>query len=131
MYSRDEFGNQTEFALEEPLFSPGGTPAPQEEVEKPVSEPWWKKKHLVIAVIVGVTLLVIFLLVIINMIITAGKRPQVPDAPEPSATPIGVGSPLLNRIDDIDARLKSADPNQPQFAFPAVDMSIRIDEKRQ
>lgn len=129
MNQHSEFGNQTEFALEEPLFSPAGTAAPEKEVVKKVSVVWWKKKPLVIGLIAGVTLFVIVLLLFINMLIEASKRPQVPEPIEASATPAPATEPLVTRIESIETNLKSADPNQPQFAFPAVDLSIRIDEK--
>lgn len=129
MNSRNEFGSQTEFALEEPLFSPSGTAAPEKEVEQLVKIPWWKKKPLVIAAIVSISLSVIVLLLIINMIIVASRRPGEPVIGDATPLPVTPTEPLVKRIEEIELQLKSANPNQPQFAFPAVDFSIRIDEK--
>ncbi len=130
MRNEQNYTNQTEFALEEPLFSPEGTPAPEEERAVVVRQPWWKKKPLLIGAIVGVTVFVLLVLALINAVVTASRRPQVPVVDAPAASDAPASDPLYNELLSLEKQLKTANPNQAQFAFPAVDMNLRIDEKR-
>lgn len=124
------FEDQTRFSVEEPMFEPTtGYPEEPEKQQKKEVKPLLKRKGVVVAIIAGSTLFVLLLLMVINSIIR-NRQAGVPEA-SPLAVPNNSQDiPLLDQVNELNKELKNADPNQPTLAFPAVNLELTLDDKR-
>ena len=135
MSNRDPFifeSDQTQFAAEEPMYEPMTSyPQAPKLPEKP-SVPFMKRKWAVPVIVVGSTMAVLLLLLIINVIVQRNRTPQVPiTSPVLSPTDSGQVTPLVDKVTALETELKAADPNQPTFVFPSVDLSLTLDQPTQ
>jgi hypothetical protein len=120
--------NQTQFSAEQPFFeSPVGLPQ-DEVVAKPVV-PFFKRRKTILSIIAITTVVLLVVLFGVNYIIERNRRLHTP--PEVSIatpTPEPTNS-LVEAVEQLRLELKQADPTQQQLQVPALDMTIRLDEK--
>ncbi|MBD3279198.1 MAG: hypothetical protein GF390_00620 [Candidatus Pacebacteria bacterium] len=118
--------DQTLFASQEPLLedqvelAKATSPQPLD-----VQAPWWKRK---LTLITAVILLV--LIAVIGLLIAMANQQQQNNTP-PASTSITsddntASDPWQQKIDQLEAQLKAADPAPAQLPFPPVDLKIGL-----
>jgi len=116
--------NQTQFSIEEPIFENQAVyqeEKPEQELQKPKS----KKTLVIIISVIGFILIVLGLLIVTRMRNGNGIVAE----PELEPTVKKELGPLEKRIQDARDLLDIADPAKEDFAFPPVDLLIRLDPK--
>jgi len=118
--------NQTQFSYEEPYRESSRVVAGEAEPATPKPN---SKKKLIILVGIGIFLLFFVLILLAAM---RPKQIEVGQFQQPVfATPVPVEvSPLLERVNRLEAELQDADPVKQSLVFPPVDMEIRLDPKK-
>ncbi|NCN82876.1 MAG: hypothetical protein GW947_02810 [Candidatus Pacebacteria bacterium] len=125
MNRRDD-GDQSRFALEEPLFEsnkPMVEEVPVLELTEAQLSAKKKKKVLKLAGLVfGVAIL---LLIAISAL--APKKNEIPNVgTEPEKAPLVEKTQLQLRIDDLRTDLRQADPNKQPLLFPPLNYKLGI-----
>lgn len=130
--AKDQYGDQTRFITEEPVFEDASAPvAPVDPHEEMSEVPAGKKnkKKLVLIGVIGFVLIVVFVLLLVLFRMSGNGQPQA----EPEEEIIQVEDPngevntLLNEVKQLQEELEEADPSSNTLPFPPVDMGLRLD----
>ena len=99
-----------------------------ERVIKPVV-PFFKRRKTIIVLIVGATAVLLVALFVINMIIEQNRRLGDPaDVTVAPPAPMTTNA-LVQEVEQLRTEWKAADPSKIELQLPAVDLSIRLDDR--
>ncbi|MBP7768220.1 hypothetical protein KA082_00095 [Candidatus Woesebacteria bacterium] len=128
--TNDQQLDQTRFSLEEPMYEEyAKIPVDPSAKKVEIVQPLLKRKGVVVGIIVGGVIVLFLIILLLSVLLQAKKLlPGVIDTPIQSQS-TDVGGPLGERLQNLKAELKKADPNKSELAFPAVDFSIKIDDE--
>lgn len=125
--------DQTRFSLEEPLFEQmGQIPAdPEPELEAKPVVPWYKRKKILMLIIIGVTFFILLILFVVAQLIRQGRLQTLVEPEESTEiTQEQLSDPLLVRILAAEEELKAADPTKRELGYPTMDYQITLDQIR-
>mgnify|MGYP000922341031 CR=1 FL=1 len=123
-----ESHNQTQFSAEEPFYEEPVALPQTERVIKPVV-PFFKRRKTIIVLIVGATAVLLVALFVINMIIEQNRRLGDPaDVTVAPPAPMTTNA-LVQEVEQLRTEWKAADPSKIELQLPAVDLSIRLDDR--
>lgn len=128
MQETNEVHNQTQFSAEEPFFE---QPIPLPQVDRPVKTtvPFFKRRKTIILLILVATLTLLFVLYVVNQIVERNRRlGTAPEIVVASPTPTPVDT-LVLEVEQLRTQWKQADPSQVELQPPAIDPTIRLDQR--
>ena len=119
--------NQTQFSFEEPIFEKTAA-LPQEKPDKEVAEAPKSGKKKILLIIGGVFFLLILLLIVV---VLRNREAVIEETlPEEVVQTTQERTPLQERIIQARELLLLADPTKDELAFPPIDLSFRLEEKK-
>jgi len=126
MFKSDSY-NQTEFSAEEPLYekvrSPEKPAEPMPEEEVAVAPKDNKKKKILIA---SGIIFASFLIIISVLMSGGGTTSESKLNPTPTPEAVDTRTPMQARLEELQAELREADPNQQPLLFPSMDYNISL-----
>ncbi len=121
--------NQTQFLAEEPFFEQP-IPLPTTAVAAKPFVPFFKRRKTIIFLILASTLVLLMIIFVVNLIVERNRKlglPQQFSLATPSPSPQNT---YVLEVEKLRTELKAADPTVLELQPPAVDPTIRLDEKR-